>query len=91
MHADCLDPERIDNCAFMVMTPDGPMSMCLHNANRDVHITKSFKVNSSGEERIFDPVREHKRGYWAKKLETFQLKKPVAPESKDLATTVSME
>ncbi len=61
MHADCLDPERIDNCSFMVMTPDGPLSMCLHNAHRDHYITKPFKVESHGKEEVFDPVRPHRR------------------------------
>ncbi len=37
MHADCLDPERLDNFSFMAMTPDGPMSMCLHNARKTKH------------------------------------------------------
>jgi len=67
MHADCLDPERIDNCSFMVMTPDGPMSMCLHNAQRDYYITKELKVNADGNEQFFNPVRPHKREYWENK------------------------
>jgi hypothetical protein len=70
MHAECLEPERLDNCSFMVMTTDGPISMCLHNAHRDAYITKEFKVNIGGEEKIFNPVREHKREYWANKLAT---------------------
>jgi len=72
MHANCLDPERIDNCSFMVMTSDGPMSMCLHNANRDQYITKKFDVNLNGEKQVFDPVRPHKREYWEKKLTEMQ-------------------
>jgi hypothetical protein len=28
MDAECLDSERIRNCAFMVMTGEGPVSMC---------------------------------------------------------------
>jgi pyruvate-formate lyase-activating enzyme len=35
MDADCLDSERIRNCAFMVMTADGPVSMCEVNSRRD--------------------------------------------------------
>ncbi len=72
MHAQCLDPERIDNCSFMVMTSDGPMSMCLHNADRDQYITKKFEVNVEGEKQVFDPVRPHKREYWEKKLTEMQ-------------------
>lgn len=35
---DHLDQERIDLCSFHVMTKDGPISMCLHNASRDSYI-----------------------------------------------------
>lgn len=35
MDADALDEERIRNCSFMVMTDEGPVSMCAHNAERD--------------------------------------------------------
>lgn len=64
MGADCIVPERIDNCSFMVMTTDGPLSMCLHNAHRDDYITKSFTVDRNGEKLTFDPVRPVARGKW---------------------------
>lgn len=86
MHAGALDQERLDNCSFMVMTPDGPMSMCLHNAHRDAYITKEFKVNLDGEEKIFNPVREHKREYWAQKLAATQ--KTAAAPRPDKSSTV---
>jgi hypothetical protein len=35
MDAEALDPERIRNCSFMVMTDAGPVSMCEVNARRD--------------------------------------------------------
>lgn len=35
MPAHGLVRERIDNCSFMVMTDDGPVSMCEHNARRE--------------------------------------------------------
>jgi pyruvate-formate lyase-activating enzyme len=40
MDAASLDPERIRNCSFMVMTDDGPVSMCEHNARRDDYILR---------------------------------------------------
>ena len=40
MDSGALDPERIRNCSFMVMTDDGPISMCEHNARRDEFILK---------------------------------------------------
>jgi len=72
MHASCLDPERIDNCSFMVMTSDGPMSMCLHNASRDQYITKKFEVEVDGEKQVFNPVRPQKQEYWEKKQAEMQ-------------------
>ncbi len=82
MHADCLDPERIDNCSFMVMTPDGPISMCQHNAYRDHYITKEFQTNVNGQEQVFNPVRPHKRDYWEKRKEELrQVGKLEAPVS----------
>ena len=42
MDAADLDPERLDACAFMVATADGPVPMCQHNAERDQHILKPF-------------------------------------------------
>jgi hypothetical protein len=65
MHAECLVQERIDNCSFMTMTSEGPMSMCLHNANRDSYITRKFKVMVNGEEKEFDPVRRQAKEKWA--------------------------
>lgn len=66
MHADCLVQERIDNCSFMTMTTEGPMSMCLHNANRDSYITRKFTVIVNGEEKEFDPVRKQAKEKWEK-------------------------
>ncbi|MDZ7265990.1 MAG: TIGR04283 family arsenosugar biosynthesis glycosyltransferase [candidate division KSB1 bacterium] len=67
MHAQALDPERIANCSFMVMTVNGPMSMCLHNANRDAYITAPFVIRQNGQEQVFNPVRPHRRASWESK------------------------
>ena len=40
MPAHALVQERIDNCSFMVMTGDGPVSMCEHNRRREEIILK---------------------------------------------------
>jgi hypothetical protein len=54
MDADALDPERIRNCGFMIMTDRGPVSMCEHNARRDAFILSPVRVpGSSG--AAFDP------------------------------------
>ena len=46
MDSEALDPERIRNCSFMVMTDDGPISMCEHNARRDDFILKPIALSS---------------------------------------------
>jgi len=44
MHEHALEAERVAACAFSVMTADGPLSMCLHNAKRDEYILKPLLV-----------------------------------------------
>jgi MoaA/NifB/PqqE/SkfB family radical SAM enzyme len=46
MDASCLDPERIDACSFMVMSPDGPVSMCAHNAKRDDFVLRPLDIHT---------------------------------------------
>jgi tetraether lipid synthase len=53
MDAAALDPERIRNCAFMIMTAEGPVSMCEHNARRDDYILKPIAL--PGGPGAFDP------------------------------------
>ena len=43
MDAKALDSERLLACSFMVMTADGPVSMCEHNAHRDEYILKPIR------------------------------------------------
>lgn len=52
MGADQLEPCRIDTCSFMVITNEGPISMCLHNAKRDDYILQPVKQNS----RYWNPL-----------------------------------
>ncbi len=44
MDAKALDMGRVKACSFMVMTADGPVSMCEHNARRDEFILKPLEV-----------------------------------------------
>ncbi len=55
MDADALDEERLANCSFMVMTDDGPVSMCAHNARRDEYILKPLALPSAGGAGVWDP------------------------------------
>jgi uncharacterized Fe-S cluster-containing radical SAM superfamily protein len=60
MDAKHLDPERIAACSFMVMTPDGPLSMCAHNAKRDDYILRPIRVPSERGTEIFYPIQNKK-------------------------------
>ncbi|MFY9550003.1 MAG: radical SAM protein [Thermoanaerobaculia bacterium] len=54
MDADALDPERIRNCGFMIMTDRGPVSMCEHNARRDAFILGPVRLPGA-RGSFFDP------------------------------------
>lgn len=56
MDATALDPERIHACSFMVMTANGPISMCAHNARRDEFILKPLSVQTDAGEAIWNPL-----------------------------------
>ena len=56
MDACRLEPQRIDACAFMAMTKDGPISMCLHNAKRDAFILAPLRLPGSVDNRCWDPL-----------------------------------
>ena len=61
MDADHLDPERIEACSFMVMTQEGPVSMCAHNANRDDYILSPIPVEGEQGTEIFYPLKNQDR------------------------------
>src|SRR5262249_32123512 len=56
MDAGRLERERVDACAFMAMTQDGPISMCLHNAKRDAFILAPIRLSTPAGERVWDPI-----------------------------------
>lgn len=56
MDAQHLEPERCEACAFTVMTPEGPMSMCVHNAKRDDYLLVPSVVKEENELKYFNPV-----------------------------------
>jgi 7,8-dihydro-6-hydroxymethylpterin dimethyltransferase len=59
MDKNNLDMERIDACSFVVMTHDGPVSMCLHNSKRDDYILKPFLVESEKGLQLYQPLKEN--------------------------------
>ena len=55
MDASQLDAKRCDACSFMVMTPEGPISMCVHNAKRDDYLLVAAQVDRGNKMRYFNP------------------------------------
>ena len=56
MDACNLEHQRIEACAFMVATGDGPLSMCVHNAKRDAYLLKPVPIVTGGALRYWNPV-----------------------------------
>jgi len=56
MDKDNLDSERIEACSFMVMTKEGPVSMCKHNASRDDYILQPIEYSEGKKSKIFYPI-----------------------------------
>ncbi len=56
MDACRLERDRVDACAFMAMTQQGPISMCLHNAKRDSFILAPIRVSACDGERFWNPL-----------------------------------
>lgn len=56
MDACRLEKDRLDACAFAVMTHAGPISMCLHNAKRDAFILHPIELNRPDGKRFWDPL-----------------------------------
>jgi 7,8-dihydro-6-hydroxymethylpterin dimethyltransferase len=56
MDSSQLEKDRCDACSFMVMTPEGPMSMCVHNAKRDEYLLVASKVQRENKIMFFNPA-----------------------------------
>jgi 7,8-dihydro-6-hydroxymethylpterin dimethyltransferase len=54
MDACGLEHDRINGCSFMVMTGQGPISMCMHNAKRDEFILQPFKMDEG--KKVWNPL-----------------------------------
>lgn len=61
MDKDNLDTERIDACSFMVMTKEGPVSMCKHNASRDDYILQPIEISEGTGSKIFYPLSSNSK------------------------------
>jgi 7,8-dihydro-6-hydroxymethylpterin dimethyltransferase len=56
MDSKALDKERCEACSFMVMTPEGPVSMCIHNAKRDDYLLVAAEVKRENKIMFFNPA-----------------------------------
>jgi 7,8-dihydro-6-hydroxymethylpterin dimethyltransferase len=56
MDSSQLEKDRCDACSFMVMTPEGPMSMCVHNAKRDQYLLVAAEVKRDNKMMYFNPA-----------------------------------
>jgi 7,8-dihydro-6-hydroxymethylpterin dimethyltransferase len=81
MDASCLDCDRVRACAFKVMTRDGPVSMCMHNAKRDDFILQPISVRDANR------VNGQEIAFWQPltgAVENLTPQAPPAPESHGL-------
>ena len=56
MDASHLDRQRCEACSFMVMTPEGPLSMCVHNAKRDDYLLLPAQIKRADKLMYFNPA-----------------------------------
>ena len=56
MDACGLEKDRIDACIFTAATGEGPVSMCLHNAQRDNFILQPVRMGGERDGRFWDPL-----------------------------------
>lgn len=56
MDATKLERERCDGCVFMAMTADGPLSMCVHNAQRDRYVFQPAPVAGADGGSFWNPA-----------------------------------
>ncbi|MEO1089424.1 MAG: radical SAM protein [Pseudomonadota bacterium] len=54
MDASALQRDRCECCVFKVATRDGPLSMCVHNAQRDRHVFAPTPVATEAGQRWWD-------------------------------------
>lgn len=56
MDATELECERCEACSFMVMTGQGPLSMCVHNAKRDHYLLQPSAIKQQNKLLFFNPA-----------------------------------
>ena len=69
MDASQLDGRRAAACSFMVMTPQGPISMCIHNAKRDDYLLVPAQVKRAEKIQFWNPATGALQNHKPEKIE----------------------
>ena len=69
MDASQLDGRRAAACSFMVMTPQGPISMCIHNAKRDDYLLVPAQVKRAEKIQFWNPATGTLQNHKPEKIE----------------------
>jgi 7,8-dihydro-6-hydroxymethylpterin dimethyltransferase len=86
MDASQLERDRCEACPFMVMTPQGPMSMCVHNAKRDNYLLVPAEVKRDNKLMFFNPATGQLEDRMPDKIEVTLTRKNARGRAKADAT-----
>lgn len=81
--AQHLEHDRCESCSFTVITPEGPMSMCVHNAKRDAYLLVSAKVVRNANVLYFNPATGEMMEQEPEKIEVKLTRKNARGRSKE--------
>jgi 7,8-dihydro-6-hydroxymethylpterin dimethyltransferase len=91
MDSNSLDAARCDACSFMVMTPEGPISMCVHNAKRDDYLLVSAEVKRENKLMYFNPVTGQFQDQMPKNISVTLTRKNARGRAKELVGENKLE
>lgn len=86
-----LKKERCDACSFMVMTPTGPISMCVHNAKRDDYLLVAAPVKRQNKILFFNPASGEFEDKMPDKISVALTRKNMRGRAKETADTKAAE
>jgi hypothetical protein len=85
MDASQLERERCESCSFMVMTPEGPMSMCVHNAKRDKYLLVAAELQRDHKTLFWNPVTGQLQEHKPEQIDVALNRKNARGRAKDMA------
>lgn len=91
MDAQGLDHDRCEACSFMVITPEGPMSMCVHNAKRDDYLLVPAQVKRENKLMFFNPATGQLEEKVPEKISVTLTRKNTRGRAKQGAATEGLE